>query len=129
MQELAVGRPSAQARLEAITLVRLDGAVAYVRPVSPAHASRLRAGISWVQERLSEAAGRTIRVRVEEAGEADDGPAPASETPEIDEGRLRREAEGNDLVRAAMDLFQARLIRIDDAPRAGDHDPPQGGTT
>lgn len=113
-------RPSALARLESVRLVRIDGGVAVVRPVAPAHASRVRAGVGWFEQHLSEAAGRAMKVRVEDQ-EADDDPTPAPDPTPADEAALRREAESNKLVRTAMDLFQARLVRIDPAPdRPGD---------
>lgn len=113
-------RPSAQARLDSMTLVRVEGSTAFVRPVSAAHASRVRAGVAWIEERLSEASGRKMRVRVESPDETEDGASGAeSSSPALDETTLRREASSNTLVQAAMDLFQAKLIRIEDAPARG----------
>ena len=111
----AVGdKPSAMARLESMTIARLDGATAYVRPVSPAHTSRVRSGLSWLEQRLAEVAGRKIRVRIESP--EDHEAAPESEAPPVDDRVLRREAQENRTVQAALDLFQAKLIRVEDAP-------------
>lgn len=112
-------RPSALARLESISLMRLEGSVAFVRPVNAAHASRVKAGVGWFEARFTEAAGRSIRVKVETPDEAAPGPA-APAQPGLDDASLRREAESNKLVRTAMDLFQARLLRVEDAPDAPD---------
>jgi uncharacterized membrane protein YccC len=111
-------KPSALARLESISLVRLEGSVAFVRPISAAHASRVKAGVSWFEARFTEAAGRTIRVKIEKPA-ADAHAAPSSEAPPgLGDAAMRREAEGNKLVRTAMDLFQARLVRVEDDPAA-----------
>jgi hypothetical protein len=110
-------KPSALARLESISLVRLEGSVAFIRPVSAAHASRVKAGVSWFEARFTEAAGRTIRVKIENpADDAGSPPPPGAHQPGLTDAAIRREAEGNKLVRTAMDLFQARLVSVEDDP-------------
>lgn len=115
-------KPSALARLESISLVRLEGSVAVVRPVGTTQPSRIRAGAAWFEARFTEAAGRPIRVKVE-APEIDDAAPAAPSQPGLDDAALRREAESNKLVRTAIDLFQARLLRIEDAPPSTPHPP------
>lgn len=114
-------RASAQARLEAVRLVSIDGAVAHLQPVSRAHASRVRSGVKWFEDRLAEAAGRRVRVVIDPV-EAVEPEAPDAAMPEMEDAALRREAETDPAVRTAMDLFQARVVRVErDTPGSGEN--------
>ena len=120
----AVGeKPSAHARLESIAVVRIEGSVVFIRPVSAAHVSRVRTGVSWYEERFTNAAGRTLRVRLETPEDDESNTRPSAPAPGLDDAALRREAEGNPLVRTAMDLFQARLVKIENMQAPTDAEP------
>lgn len=106
--ERASTRPSVRALFEGATLEALDESRALIRLREHEQMEFGRLNADGIAEMFRLETGRRLRIAFESATEE----APSEElraiTPEV-----RREAESNPLVRRAMELFDARVISVE----------------
>jgi hypothetical protein len=111
MLELVAANPSVAPIVEPLRLEKIEGNVAVViAPTTTAlGAARTRRGA--IEEGLSKALGRTIRLELRAAEAApDSASAPASAV----DTAARAQAMNNPLVRRAVELFDARVVDVQD---------------
>lgn len=106
--------PAGAALVEALRLVSLDKGIATVETDDPGVAGRARTRRRWLEERISDVCGVNVRLEVRSSDES--GSTPSLPEEPVDSA-LMREAANNPLVQRAMDLFQARLVRVEPPTR------------
>lgn len=112
---------SVKAAVEPLTFEREHAGVLILRAATATEASTARARVSSINDMLSTVAERTLRVdiRVLDAPgsdaerDASSGPAPAPRSPAVDPAAYSA-AQSNPLVRRAIELFDARLVDVQD---------------
>lgn len=102
--------PAGAALVESLRLVSLEHGVATVETDDAGAAGRARTRRKWLEERIGAAYGSPVRVEVHAPEE---GAATQAIPDEELDAAARRDAANNPLVQKAMDLFQARLVRVD----------------
>ncbi|MEQ8850831.1 MAG: hypothetical protein RIB32_03505 [Phycisphaerales bacterium] len=114
MLELGAGRPATEALLDQIALAAFDGSTASLRVLESKHLSFAKGRSSQLEALFEQAAGERIRIEfVESADKVED--TPAREAPGA---AARAEASKHPVVGRAMDLFDARVVDIEDDPGA-----------
>ena len=106
--------PAGAALVESLRLVSLEHGVATVETDDAGAAGRARTRRKWLEERIGAAYGLPVRVEVH--APEDDTASQVIPDEELD-AAARRDAANNPLVQTAMDLFQARLVRVDPPER------------
>ncbi len=109
--------PAGAALVEALRLVSLEKGVATVEADDPGVAGRARTRRRWLEERIGEVCGTNVRLEVRST---DDSGSASSVPEEPVDSALLRQAANNPLVQRAMDLFQARLVRVEPPTRRPD---------
>lgn len=108
--EIAATKPSVMAAAEPLVLERLEGGEArLVARDASALASAKPVRLS-IEEVMSKAAGRTVRVELALAAEAE----PAARVQPMVDTAARAEAERHPLVRRAAEVLGARLVDVQD---------------
>jgi hypothetical protein len=111
MLELVAANPSVAPIVEPLSLEKIEGNVAVVTaPTTTAlGAARTRRGA--IEEGLSKALGRTIRLELRAAESA---PGSAAAPRSVVDTAARAQAMSNPLVRRAVELFDARVVDVQD---------------
>lgn len=87
--------------------------MAIVAPLDNGQLARARARRVWLAEQLSSAIGRGVRVELREP----EATTAAETEPNLDDAAMRRQAEEDPVVKRAMELFDARVVRIESVGR------------
>ncbi len=116
--ELAADQPSLSVLLENLTLERCEGGIAVVVAARPGQSAYLRARGAALEDLLSRAAGRPLRLDVREPEPSSGAETPLPQGAGVD-SEAYAQALKHPLVRRAAELLGARLIAVErDSPKA-----------
>jgi len=110
--------PSVSAVIEPLMLERIDGTLAYLSAPSAESLSMVKPRKAAIEELLGKLLGRTMRIELKLAADAASLPEPAAarQPAGIMDPDDRAAALKNPLVKRAIELFDARLIDVQDDP-------------
>lgn len=100
---------------EPLVLERLDAGVAVVSAPTPIALGAARTRRTAIEDALSKAAGRTIRLELRAADVPASSPPATANVPDT---AARAQAMNNPLVRRAVELFNATVVDVQDEPGA-----------
>jgi len=99
--------------LESLSLARCEGGVAVVEPVKPGQGAYLKARAPALEDLLSRAAGKPLRLEVREpAPESGGGGGPTAPNAGADSEAYAKALQ-HPLVRRAAELLGARLVKVE----------------
>lgn len=122
VRERIGSRPSLRSLLKGATLEDFDGERALIRVGEHDQLEFARLNSNAIAELFRQETGQRVRIAFEApTPSGDQDGAPRAITPDV-----RKEAESNPLVRRAMELFDARVVRVEDRREPKQPPPTEG---